>query len=399
MTADLADSADSADSAGTDDSDETATGRIAALPTVLLHDHLDGGLRPTTIVELAEHVGLSLPTHDPAELAQWFTREAGTEVVDGVATGSLEKYLRTFEVTLGVMQTVEGLRRVAREAIVDLAADGVVHVEERFAPELHTTRGLGLQDVLDAVQQGFADGVAEAAEAGRSITVGTLVTAMRQLDRWDEVADLALANRDRGVVGFDIAGPERGFPATRHLSAFQRLREASFPVTVHAGEADGLGSIAAALHQAGASRLGHGVRIVDDIEICAPVGATLREQVESARLGYLAHWVRDHQVALEVCPTSNTQTGAARSVADHPITLLKHLGFAVTVNTDNRLQSATSMSRELACLVDDAGWSPGDLRDVTLTAARSSFLPHDDRQALVARIEGMPTRPIGRHSA
>ncbi len=393
MTADLA------DSAGTDDADETAARWIAALPTVLLHDHLDGGLRPTTIVELAEQTGLSLPTHDPAELARWFTHEAGAEVVDGVGTGSLEKYLRTFEVTLAVMQTADGLRRVAREAIVDLAADGVVHVEERFAPELHTTRGLDLQDVLDAVQQGFADGIAEAAAAGRSITVGTLVTAMRQLDRWDEVADLALANRDRGVVGFDIAGPERGFPATRHLSAFQRLREASFPVTVHAGEADGLGSVAAALHQAGSSRLGHGVRIVDDIEIGAPAGASIREQAESARLGYLAHWVRDHQVALEVCPTSNMQTGAARSLVDHPITLLKHLGFAVTVNTDNRLQSGTSMPRELARLVEDAGWSPGDLRDVALTAARSSFLHHDDRQALVDRIDGSSPRSTGRHSA
>ncbi len=373
--------------------------RIAALPTVLLHDHLDGGLRPRTIVELAAQTGQGLPTTDPEELARWFTREAGMVVVEGVRTGSLEKYIRTFEVTLGVMQTAGGLRRIAREAIVDLAADGVVHVEERFAPELHTTRGLGLQDVLDAVQQGFSDGVAEAAAAGRPITVGTLVTAMRQLDRWDEVADLALANRDRGVVGFDIAGPERGFPVTTHLSAFQRLREASFPVTVHAGEADGLGSIAAALHQAGASRLGHGVRIVDDIEIGAPAGATLLEKVESARLGYLAHWVRDHQVALEVCPTSNTQTGAAQSVADHPITLLKHLGFAVTVNSDNRLQSGTSMSRELGGLAEQAGWSIGDLQEVTLTAARSSFLHHDERRDLLDRIEGSFTRSTGRHSA
>ena len=372
--------------------------QIAALPTVLLHDHLDGGLRPATVVELAAQTGQVLPTTDPEELGRWFTREAGTVVVDGVATGSLEKYIRTFEVTLGVMQTADALRRIAREAIVDLAADGVVHVEERFAPELHTTRGLGLQDVLDAVQQGFADGVAEAAAAGRSITVGTLLTAMRQADRWDEVADLALANRDRGVVGFDIAGPEQGFPATTHLSAFRRLREASFPVTVHAGEADGLGSIAAAVHQAGASRLGHGVRIVDDIRIAAPADASMSEQVDSARLGQLAHWVRDHQIALEVCPTSNTQTGAARSLADHPITLLKHLGFAVTVNTDNRLQSGTSMSRELSGLVDQAGWSLGDLREVTLTAARSSFLHLDERQALVDRIEGSFARPAGRHS-
>jgi adenosine deaminase len=374
------------------------TDKIAALPTVLLHDHLDGGVRPGTIVELAAQLGQDLPTSDPEALQQWFVREAGTVVVDGVATGSLEKYLQTFAVTLGVMQTADGLRRVAREAVVDLAADGVAYVEERFAPELHTMRGLGVQDVVDAVRQGFEDGVAEAAAAGRSITTGMLITAMRQNDRWDEMAELALANRDRGVVGFDIAGPERGFPATRHLSAFRRLRDASFPVTVHAGEADGLESIAAAVHEVGASRLGHGVRIIDDIEIVAPAGASVLEQAETARLGNLAHWVRDHQIALEICPTSNMQTGAARSLAEHPITLLEHLGFAVTVNTDNRLQSDTSMTHELTGLVHEAGWSLADVRDVTLHAARSSFLHHDERQALVARIEGAGRAP-GRHSA
>jgi adenosine deaminase len=375
--------------------------RIAAFPKVLLHDHLDGGLRPATIVELAGAIGYDPPSTDPQALGRWFTEEAGTWFVDGVETGSLEKYLQTFDVTIAVMQTADGLRRVARESAVDLAADGVVYAEQRYAPEQHVSGGLTLQQAVDAVQEGFAEGVAEAAQAGRTIRIGTLLTAMRHLDRWDELAELSLANRENGVVGFDIAGPESGFPATRHLSAFQRLREASFPVTVHAGEADGLASIADALHKAGASRIGHGVRIADDIELTTEPGASFAEQAEGARLGYLAHWVRDHQVALELCPTSNTQTGAASSIAQHPVTLLKELGFAVTVNTDNRLQSATSMTREMTRLVTEAGWSLNDLRAATVTAAWNAFIHYDDRQDLVDQVilPGFATHAIGRHGA
>jgi adenosine deaminase len=375
--------------------------RIATFPKVLLHDHLDGGLRPATIVELAAEIGYEPPRADPSDLGRWFTEEAGTWFADGVETGSLEKYLQTFGVTIAVMQTEEGLRRVAREAVVDLASDGVVYAEQRYAPEQHVSAGLSLQQVVDAVQAGFAEGIAAAADAGRSIRIGTILTAMRPLDRWDEIAELTLENRENGVVGFDIAGPESGFPPTRHLSAFRRLREANFPVTVHAGEADGLGSIADALHQAGTTRLGHGVRIVDDIELTTGPGATFAEQADGARLGYLAHWVRDHQVALELCPTSNTQTGAAASIAQHPITLLKELGFAVTVNTDNRLQSGTSMTREMTGLVTEAGWTLNDLRAATVTAAWNSFLHHDDRQDLVDQVilPGYVLTPIGRHGA
>jgi len=359
---------------------------IGALPKVLLHDHLDGGLRPETIDEIAGEIGFELPARGGEQLGAWFVSAAGSWFTDGVETGSLETYLETFSVTTAVMQTQDHLYRVAKESVLDLAADGVVYAEQRYAPEQHTVKGLSLQAVVDAVQAGLTDGVSEAADAGRYIRVGQLVTAMRQNDLWDEIAELALANRDNGVVGFDLAGPENGFPPDRIPTALQRLREASFPVTLHAGEAAGLDSIAAALHRGGALRLGHGVRIMDDIEVPDLPGASVDELAAGARLGRLAHWVRDNQVPLELCPTSNTQTGAATSIAAHPITLLRNLGFAVTVNTDNRLQSGTSASRELHLLVQDAGWTLDDLRDVTLDAAWNTFIHFDERGDLVEQV-------------
>ncbi|RYV52015.1 adenosine deaminase [Pengzhenrongella frigida] len=355
--------------------DESA---IAALPKVVLHDHLDGGLRPATIVELAATVGHALPTTDPAELGEWFVRSA--------SSGSLEQYLATFEHTVAVMQTEDALRRVAREAVADLVADGVVYAEERYAPEQHQRTGLSLQQVVDAVQAGFAEGVAEAASTGHVIRVGTLLTAMRQTDRGEEIARLALENRERGVLGFDTAGPEAGFPPTLLETAFRLLAEANFPVTIHAGEAAGLDSIAQAVHVGHASRIGHGLRIVDDIDIVRAEGDPADKEPgveDEARLGALAHWIRDHQIPLELCPTSNVQTGAAQSIAQHPITLLKDLGFAVTINTDNRLQSGTTVTREMTLLATEAGWTLDDLRDATVTAAWNAFIHHDEREALV----------------
>ena len=351
---------------------------IPGLPKVLLHDHLDGGLRPATVVDLAADLGHELPTTDPGELGTWFRTAADS--------GSLERYLKTFTHTAGVMQTPEGLRRVAREAVEDLADDGVVYAESRFAPELHQQRGLTLEQVVDAVLTGFDEGVRTAGERGRTIVVRGLLTAMRQADRWEEVAALAVAARDRGVVGFDIAGPEAGFPADRHAKAFEIVRGAWLPATVHAGEADGLASIAGAL-QMGATRLGHGMRIADD--------------VQGEALGTLAHWVRDRQVALEVAPTSNVHTGGAASIREHPITHLLRLGFAVTVNTDNRLQSGTSMSAELSTLVEQAGWTLADLRQVTLTAAHHAFVHEDVRTALIDEIitPGYARAGGGRHQA
>ncbi|WP_066464012.1 adenosine deaminase [Sanguibacter suarezii] len=342
---------------------------ISSLPKVVLHDHLDGGLRPQTIIELAAEVGHELPTTDAEELRAWF--------VDAADSGSLVRYLETFDHTIAVMQTREGLRRVARESVLDLAADGVVYAEQRWAPEQHLTQGLSLQDTVDAVQEGFDEGVALAAEQGRTIQVGQLVTAMRHADRWDEIAELALANRDRGVVGFDIAGAEDGFPPSRFPGVWRTLNDASFPVTIHAGEASGVESIAEAVHLGQASRIGHGVRLVEDItglETDAPV------------LGRIAAWVRDNQIPLELCPSSNLQTGAAASIAAHPISRLRDLDFAVTINTDNRLMSGTTMTKEMTLLVSEAGWTLDDLRDATLAAAWSAFIHHDARHALGEQI-------------
>lgn len=360
---------------------------IAALPKVLLHDHLDGGLRPATVLELAAEVGHELPSDDPDDLGRWF--------VDAASSGSLERYLETFRHTVAVMQTAGALRRVAREAVIDLAADGVIYAEQRYAPEQHLAAGLSPQDVVDAVQEGLEEGVTEAAAAGRRIRAAQIVTALRQSDAGGWTAELALANRDRGVVGFDLAGIEGGHPPSHHLGAFRTLRRASFPVTVHAGEAAGTDSIAEALHVAGALRVGHGVRIVEDIE-----GLPLDDTGPVPRLGRVAHWVRDARVPLELCPTSNVQTGAARSVAEHPITDLHRLGFAVTVNTDNRLMSGTSMTDEMHRLVTEAGWSTADLRDVTLTAAWNAFCHHDERAGMVVgAILPAFTESNGRHRA
>lgn len=356
---------------------------LRALPKVLLHDHLDGGVRAATVAELAPRAGHELPTTDPEALARWF--------VDAAGSGSLPRYLETFAHTLAVMQSADDLRRVAREAVLDLAADGVVYAEERYAPEQHQRAGLTLQQVVDAVRDGFAEGEQEAAAAGHRIRVVQVLSAMRQADRSGEIAALALANRDAGVVGFDIAGPEEGFPPSRHAAAFRAVRDACFPATVHAGEDGGLDSMAEALHVAGALRLGHGVRIADDVR-ATPDGGW--------RLGLLAHWVRDRRIPLEVCPSSNLQTGAAASVAEHPVTPLLRAGFEVTVNTDNRLQSGTSLSRELGLLVREAGWTLDDVAAVTVTAARHAFLHEDERRELVdqlVRPAAGPGTTTGRH--
>ncbi|SHG49930.1 adenosine deaminase [Streptoalloteichus hindustanus] len=340
---------------------------IRSAPKVLLHDHLDGGLRPGTVVDLAREVGYTgLPTTDAAELGAWFAAAADS--------GSLVRYLETFAHTVGVMQTREALVRVAAEAAEDLAADGVVYAEVRYAPELFVERGMGLDEIVEAVQEGFREGERRAAEAGRRIRIGTLLCGMRQNDRAWEIANLAVRYRDAGVVGFDIAGPEAGFPPTRNLDAFEYLRRENAHFTIHAGEAFGLPSIWEAIQHCGAERLGHGVRIMDDIEV---------DQDGRVRLGRLAHYVRDRRIPLEMCPTSNLQTGAASSVAEHPIGLLARLRFRVTVNTDNRLMSHCTLSSEFAALVDAFGYGWGDIQWFTVNAMKSSFLGFDERLQLI----------------
>jgi len=338
---------------------------IRRAPKVLLHDHLDGGLRPATVVELAAKSGYSgLPTTDVAELARWFTQSADS--------GSLERYLRTFAHTVGVMQTSDAITRVAAECAQDLADDGVVYAEVRFAPELHVEQGLSITQVIEAVLAGFAQG-----SAGRNIRVGTLLTAMRHAARSFEIAELAVAYRDAGVVGFDIAGAEAGYPPTRHLDAFQFMQRENGHFTIHAGEGFGLPSIWEAIQWCGADRLGHGVRIVDDIIV---------KDDGEVELGRLAAYVRDKRIPLEMCPSSNVQTGAAASIAEHPIGLLRRMFFRVTVNTDNRLMSATSMSREMALLVEAFGYDWSDLQWFTVNAMKSAFLPFDERLALITDV-------------
>ena len=336
---------------------------VRRAPKVLLHDHLDGGLRPQTILELAADCGHRLPAADSDSLGRWFAEAADS--------GSLVRYLETFEHTVAVMQTEAALTRVARECVLDLAADGVVYAEVRYAPEQHVGSGLSLDQVVAAVQAGFDAGVAE---AGDRIVVRQLLTAMRHQARSREVAELAVAWRDRGVAGFDIAGAEAGFPPTRHLDAFEYLQRENSHFTIHAGEAFGLPSIWEAIQWCGADRLGHGVRIIDDITVHDDGAVTL---------GRLAAYVRDKRIPLEMCPASNVQTGAASSITEHPIRLLTDLRFRVTVNTDNRLMSRTSMTDEMWSLVEAFGYRLEDLRWFTINAMKSAFLPFDERLRII----------------
>ncbi|MEV6674820.1 adenosine deaminase [Streptomyces sp. NPDC051162] len=341
--------------------------QIRRAPKVLLHDHLDGGLRPGTVVDLARATGYDgLPETDPDKLGVWF-REAAD-------SGSLERYLETFAHTCAVMQTREALVRVAAECAEDLAEDGVVYAEVRYAPEQHLEGGLTLEEVVEAVNEGFREGERRARESGHRIRVGALLTAMRHAARALEIAELANRYRDSGVVGFDIAGAEAGFPPTRHLDAFEYLKRENNHFTIHAGEAFGLPSIWQALQWCGADRLGHGVRITDDIEIM---------EDGTVKLGRLASYVRDKRIPLELCPTSNLQTGAATSYEEHPISLLRKLHFRATVNTDNRLMSGTSMSREFEHLVKTFGYTLDDMQWFSVNAMKSAFIPFDERLAMI----------------
>ncbi len=334
---------------------------VRRAPKVLLHDHLDGGLRPATVIDLARQSGYELPTFDEAELATWMVR--------GASRLDLTLYLETFAHTVGVMQSRDALYRVAAECAEDLASDGIVYAEIRFAPELHVEDGLSLDEVVEAVLAGFADGSND-----RPIRIGTLVTAMRHAARSLEIAELAVRHRDDGVVGFDIAGAEAGNPPTRHLDAFQYVQRENFHFTIHAGEAYGPPSIWEAIQYCGAERLGHGVRIFDDITQNAD---------GSYELGRLASFVRDRRIPLEVCPTSNVHTGAAASIAEHPIGALTDLSFRVTMNTDNRLMSATSMTREFCQTMQAFGWDFTQVRWMTVNAMKSAFIPFDERLELI----------------
>lgn len=343
---------------------------IRQAPKAVLHDHLDGGLRPATVLELAEECGYDqLPADNAEALAHWF-REAAD-------SGSLERYLETFAHTVAVMQTPEGLRRVARECALDLAADGVVYAEVRFAPEQHLERDLTLDEVVEHTLEGFREGERLAAEAGTPIRVTCLLTAMRHAARSREIAELTVRFRDRGVGGFDIAGAEAGYPPSRHLDAFEYMRANCAQFTIHAGEAFGLPSIHEALAFCGCDRLGHGVRITDDI---------FDNDSAEPRLGLVANYVRDKRIPLELCPSSNVQTGAVPALDKHPFDLLARLRFRVTVNTDNRLMSDTDMSREMLKLVETFGYGWSDLERFTINAMKSAFIPFPDRLRIIDEV-------------
>ncbi|MGU3431613.1 adenosine deaminase [Actinomycetes bacterium M1A6_2h] len=343
---------------------------IARAPKALLHDHLDGGLRPATVVDLAATCGYDgLPETDADALGRWFR--------DAADSGSLVRYLETFAHTVAVMQDEAGLHRVAQECAEDLADDGVVYAEVRFAPEQHLERGLSLDEVVEHTIEGFRAGESAARVRGKNIRIGCLLTAMRHAARSREIAELAVRFRDRGVVGFDIAGAEAGFPPSRHLDAFEYMRANNAHFTIHAGEAFGLPSIQEAVAFCGTDRLGHGVRIIDDIDV---------DDEGKATLGLLAAYVRDKRIPLELCPSSNVQTGAVASIAEHPFDLLARLRFRVTVNTDNRLMSDTSMTREMHALSQAFGYGWSDLQRFTINALKSSFLPFDERLEMIDHV-------------
>jgi adenosine deaminase len=339
---------------------------LARAPKVLLHDHLDGGLRPQTVLELAEEAGYrGLPADEPEALGRWFRAAADS--------GSLERYLLTFAHTVAVMQRPDAVQRVARECALDLAADGVVYAEVRMAPEL--LAGMPLQTAVEAMLDGYAQGAREAAAAGRPIVVGTLLCAMRQADRWVDVAEQVVRHRDAGVVGFDLAGPEDGFPPDRIPEAIALLDRAGAHRTIHAGEAAGVGSIRAALDGARAERLGHGVRIADEVPVDGP-------------LGPVAQQVLAQRVPLEVAPSSNVQTGAYPSLAEHPVDRLHRAGFTVTLNTDNRLMSGVSVTSEFTDVAATFGWGWDDVQTLTERALAGAFVDDTERARLLADVVG-----------
>ena len=319
-----------------------------------------------------------MPAQSAEELGTWFAEQSDS--------GSLVEYLKTFDVTTSVMQTAPALTRIAREFVEDLHSDGVIYGEIRWAPEQHLAGGLSLDEAVEAVQAGIDEAVSAIREAGGKMWVGQLISAMRQADNGLDIAKLALRHRDRGAAGFDIAGPEAGFPPSRLHEAFDLLASSFFPVTVHAGEADGVESIRSALLDGRALRLGHGVRIVEDMTIHEDGDQTTVE------LGDVARWVLDRGIVLETSPSSNLQTGAIgpdRVMADHPFDVLYRLGFAVTVNTDNRLMSHTTLSKELSLLAETFGYDATDLLAFQINAAHAAFVSREEKDQIVdALMEG-----------
>jgi adenosine deaminase len=310
------------------------------------------------VIELARAADYNkLPTEDPRALAHWFHR--------GANQGSLPKYLEGFAHTIAVMQTEEALERVAYEQAEDLSRDGVVYFETRFAPLFHTQKGLTHQQVVSAVLKGL--------ERGRKdfgVRSGLIICAMRNMDVSLEMAELAVDFRGRGVIGFDLAGEEGGFPPKKHVEAFHYIQRQNFNITIHAGEGFGKESIWQAIQYCGAHRIGHGTRLIDDIAV---------RNGKAVKLGDLAQYVLDKRIPLEICLISNVHTGAAASLSEHPFKILYQERFRVTLNTDNRLMSDTTMTKEFVAAQETFGLTLDDFEKITINAMKSAFLPYDQR--------------------
>src|ERR1700730_12140131 len=337
-------------------------GVLKSLPKVLLHEHLDGVLRPQTVIDLARSAKYSqLPTQDPEDLARWFHQ--------GANQGSLPKYLEGFAHTIAVMQTEEALERVAYEQAEDLSRDGVDDFESRLAPMFHTREGLSHQQVVSAVLKGLERG-----QKDFGISSGLIICAMRNMEVSLEMAELAVDFRARGVVGFDLAGEEGGYPPKKHVEAFHYIQRQNFNITIHAGEGFGKESIWQAIQYCGAHRIGHGTRLIEDIAVA---------NGKAVKLGDLAQYVLDKRIPLEICLLSNVHTGASPSLAEHPFKVLYQEKFRVTLNTDNRLMSATTMSKEFEAAATTFGLTLNDFEIITINAMKSAFLPYDQRLAFI----------------
>ncbi len=334
---------------------------IRRMPKVELHDHLDGGVRPQTIVELAGEAGVALPTTDAGELAEWFHRGADRK--------SLAQYLEGFRVTVGVMQTEAALERIACEALEDLAADGVVYAEIRFAPVLHLEGGMNLETVVQAVLRGLEEG-----RRRTDVEFGLILCALRDQKVSLETAELAVSFREKGVVGFDLAGDEFGHPPKKHLDAFEYIRRMNFSITIHAGEAFGMESIWQAIQLCGAHRIGHATRLREDMVI---------HGTRIEKMGSLSHFIRDKRLPLEMCLSSNVQTGAAASFDDHPFPIYFRNNFRVILGTDNRLMSNTTLSREMHLAVTHYNLTLRDLEKITINAMKSAFIHHNERIQII----------------
>ena len=336
---------------------------LSVLPKVLLHDHLDGGLRPQTVLDLAEAGGYGgLPSHDIEELTDWFFQGR---------SASLERYLAAFVHTVGVMQTADAIERVAFEAVEDLAGQGVVYAELRMAPSICTEGDLDLSGAIAAMLAGLRRG-----ETASGMPARLIVDAMRQESDSLEVAQAAVEFAGEGVVGFDLAGPEAGFPAGAHREACELALAGGLHLTIHAGEGDGIESIAGAI-EVGAERLGHGVRLVEDMEVVAG---------EAEALGPVARSVFEAGITLEICATSNLHTGLFPDAASHPLGVLHRFGFGVTLNTDNRLMSQITATDEFSLAVEHHGFDAQELESVTMRAIDSAFCGQATKDLVAEKI-------------